>query len=183
VVLLLIAIPTFFAVRFGIKYDETADRLDDVQKVIEQYTSASADQDQLVSDLTVLFDRSLDEQIPSFQIQVDNSMSTQLDALYTQINQDIGNQMADVKNDLNAQLSAQNDLLTEDIDSLISEQARIREALAAIKDQADALSKHLNKETDDQTQEILEQINALNTQLSALTEQINNQNPTEGGTP
>lgn len=172
VLLLLIAVPTFFAIRFGVKYAETAGQLAEVQDVVKQYANENVSQDQLVEDLSGLLNSSFYKQIPTFQLQIDNSLSTQLGTLHTGITHDIENQMAGVKQDLT-------DSLAEKLESLSSENAQLKQKLADLESETFALEDNLMKQADDNVQTLQDQLIALNAQIDILTRQINSF--TQGG--
>lgn len=176
VLVLIIAIPVFFAVRFGIMYKESVGKLAEVQAVVNQYIKSDQDQDELVGQLSELLSTSFDEQIPTFQQQVDDSVGAQIDNLYAQLHSDIKNEISAVKKDLEESISDQ-------LEEIVSLQNELQQQIASSeKNQTAALEKYLNKKLEENETEIVKQINdSLASHLSAQTAQTGAQEPGSNG--
>lgn len=173
VLVLLIVIPTFFAIRYGIMYEESVGKLAEVQAVVNQYIKSDQDQDQLVDQLSELMSTSFDKQIPTFQQQVDDSVGAQIDTLYEQLSSDIKNEISAVKKDLEKSISDQIASHRNEISQQISTSA---------KNQTAALEKYINKKLNEKETEIVKQINeSLAGYLSAPTAQTGAQEPGSNG--
>ena len=194
VLVLLIAVPAFFAISFGRKYSETSSKLAEVQSVVSKYDKTG--QDELVASLSQLLNNSIDKQIPTFQQQVDVSMGTQLDNLRSQIRDDIKSQMSDVRKANDTSLSSQkeidnsllslnqtNNSLLSQIDSLYSHQSTLQQQLTTtIKSQTAAAQQQMEKKLDEKTAEMMKQFNeTLSDQVGILMQQINALKNAPGG--
>lgn len=174
VLALLIIIPVFFAVRFGVLYKNTAQQLTQLQSTVAQVDKNG--QTQTAPQSSDNHSSTPSPQATSTAQTADVSLTTQLEALHQQIDSDLEKRLAEIKKGLDA-------TLTEQVSALNTTQAQNQQQLAAsVKGQVGAIQQQLDQKLDENTVEILKQVNAsLNEQLSLLLQQLSNMKTAQGG--
>ena len=166
-ILLCIAVPVFFCIRFNHKYNEAKTEIKQMNAVMSQYENepkTPAEED----NLTKLLDSSFSDHLPTIQENIDESVSEQVKELQEQLDTTLNSRMKDLQKQIDNSLA----MNTSD---LSTQQSDLQQQLAVlIVDQADQIEADLKDQLAIDSEEMMNQLSeALSDQLTIVLEQLN----------